>query len=111
MGSPWNQHCANCIGTLSFPIADLFVTTVTTVWLISAAMAVLLRSRPTVYKLPDIDGVAALNHINELGLVSRSRAETIADRLISLPPRTLGIPDNSVFVRRRHLSVNNSPLR
>jgi len=59
-----------------------------------------------VYKLPDIDGVAALNHINELGLVSRSRAETIADRLISLPPRTLGIPDNSMFVRRRHLSVN-----
>ena len=20
MASPWNQHCANCIGTLSFPI-------------------------------------------------------------------------------------------
>jgi len=20
MSSPWNQHCANCIGTLSFPI-------------------------------------------------------------------------------------------
>ena len=21
MASPWNQHCANCIDTLSFPIA------------------------------------------------------------------------------------------
>ena len=21
MASPWNQHCVNCIGTLSFPIA------------------------------------------------------------------------------------------
>jgi len=20
MASPWNQHCANCIGALSFPI-------------------------------------------------------------------------------------------
>ena len=20
MASPWNQHCANCIGTLSFPV-------------------------------------------------------------------------------------------
>ena len=23
MASPGNQHCANCIGTLSFPIADI----------------------------------------------------------------------------------------
>ena len=22
MASPWNQHCANCIGTLSFPIVS-----------------------------------------------------------------------------------------
>jgi len=25
MASPGNQHCANCIGTLSFPIYLLFV--------------------------------------------------------------------------------------
>jgi len=22
--SPWNQHCASCIGTLSFPIIGVF---------------------------------------------------------------------------------------
>ena len=27
MASPWNQHCTNCIGTLSFPIvSDLKVS-------------------------------------------------------------------------------------
>ena len=24
MASPWNQHCASCIGTLSFPIATVW---------------------------------------------------------------------------------------
>jgi len=61
-----------------------------------------------IVSIPDIDGVAALNHVSELSLISRSRAELVADWLISLVPGTLGIRHNSMLVWRRNLLVHST---
>ena len=48
--------------------------------------------------IPDVDSVAAGDHVPQSVLVSASRGQLVADRLVPLPPGAKGLADHGVLV-------------